>query len=345
MKLWVVVTGAIAVLLTGIMFWKAGWNLPPVEATQTGYRGTGMVQYKDPQRQAALIAANVPPPPPYEADATGPRAIEAHPGLQVLGDLSEDQLVRLMASITEWVSPEQGCAYCHNVENMADRSLYTHKVATRMLQMTRTINSQWTSHVANTGVTCYTCHQGKPVPANVWFKTVGPGELAGGQSGWMGFRNGQNIVSVNTGLTSLPYDSLSEYLLNNRNARITSNTALPTGNKAGTMDAEHTYAFMNYMSTSVGANCVVCHNSRAFNSWDESPPQRVTAWHGIQMARALNVDYLVPLTSVFPPHRLGPTGDVAKVGCATCHNGLQKPLNGVSMLKDYLAELGGGRKP
>jgi photosynthetic reaction center cytochrome c subunit len=40
------------------------------------------------------------------------------------------------------------------------------------------------------------------------------------------------------------------------------------------------------------------------------------------------VDYLVPLTPVFPPHRLGPTGDVAKVGCATCHNGLQKPLNG-----------------
>ncbi len=26
--------------------------------------------------------------------------------------------------------------------------------------------------------------------------------------------------------------------------------------------------------------------------------------------------------------------------CATCHQGVNKPLNGVSMLKDYLTELG-----
>jgi len=43
----------------------------------------------------------------------------------------------------------------------------------------------------------------------------------------------------------------------------------------------------------------------------------------------------VPLTSTFPAHRLGVLGDVAKVNCATCHQGLFKPLYGASMAKDY----------
>jgi photosynthetic reaction center cytochrome c subunit len=38
---------------------------------------------------------------------------------------------------------------------------------------------------------------------------------------------------------------------------------------------------------------------------------------------------------LFPPHRLGPTGDVAKANCGTCHQGAYKPLYGVSMLSDY----------
>jgi photosynthetic reaction center cytochrome c subunit len=59
------------------------------------------------------------------------------------------------------------------------------------------------------------------------------------------------------------------------------------------------------------------------------------------MVRAINNDYLVPLTSTFPSHRLGVLGDVAKVSCATCHQGLFKPLYGVSMAKDY-PELQGG---
>jgi hypothetical protein len=44
------------------------------------------------------------------------------------------------------------------------------------------------------------------------------------------------------------------------------------------------------------------------------------------MSRQLNVDYLVPLTAVFPANRLGPKGDVAKVACGTCHQGVNKPL-------------------
>ena len=97
---------------------------------------------------------------------------------------------------------------------------------------------------------------------------------------------------------------------------------------------------MVYMSESLGVNCTFCHNSRAFSNWAQSTPQRVTAWHGIQMARDLNASYLDPLSSVFPAYRLGPNHDSAKVGCATCHQGVNKPLYGVSMAKDY-PELGG----
>jgi photosynthetic reaction center cytochrome c subunit len=60
------------------------------------------------------------------------------------------------------------------------------------------------------------------------------------------------------------------------------------------------------------------------------------------MVRDLNVNYLQPLTPTYPQNRLGPLGDAAKANCATCHQGLSKPLAGVSMLKDYpaLAALG-----
>ena len=53
------------------------------------------------------------------------------------------------------------------------------------------------------------------------------------------------------------------------------------------------------------------------------------------MARELNKGYMVPLTDTFPEHRKGELGDVAKVNCATCHQGAYKPLNGAKMLKDY----------
>jgi hypothetical protein len=53
------------------------------------------------------------------------------------------------------------------------------------------------------------------------------------------------------------------------------------------------------------------------------------------MARDLNNDYLEPLTKTFPASRLGPLGDVAKVNCATCHQGAYKPLYGAPMAKNY----------
>jgi photosynthetic reaction center cytochrome c subunit len=44
---------------------------------------------------------------------------------------------------------------------------------------------------------------------------------------------------------------------------------------------------------------------------------------------------MVPLTEVFPVHRKGPLGDVAKVNCETCHQGAYKPYFGQSMAKAY----------
>ena len=92
---------------------------------------------------------------------------------------------------------------------------------------------------------------------------------------------------------------------------------------------------MIHMSEGLGVNCTFCHNTRAFSQWPQSPPQRAVAWHGIQMARDLNTAWLDPLLSVFPPARLGPTGDGPKLNCATCHQGAYKPLYGADILQGH----------
>jgi photosynthetic reaction center cytochrome c subunit len=101
---------------------------------------------------------------------------------------------------------------------------------------------------------------------------------------------------------------------------------------------------MMHVSDSLGVNCTHCHNTRSFMPWEASSPARVTAWHAIRMVRELNETYLEPLGDVVPANRKGPLGDPYKVNCATCHQGLAKPLQGVSLLKDYpeLRGPGGG---
>jgi photosynthetic reaction center cytochrome c subunit len=263
----------------------------------------------------------------------GPKAKDVYQNVQVLGDLSVGEFARHMAAITQWVSPQEGCGYCHNLANLADDSRYTKVVARRMLQMTQHINADWKNHVGDTGVTCYTCHRGNPVPAQVWFA---PADRKYAANSVMGNLAGQNLASPAVTLSSLPFDPFTPYLLEDKPIRVNGNQALKfTGtaaNLASTKQAEHTYSLMIHMSDSLGVNCTFCHNTRNFQSWDESPPQRVTAWHGIRMARNLNNDYVVPLTSSFPPERLGPKGDVAKVNCSTCHQGAWKPLYGAKMV-------------
>jgi photosynthetic reaction center cytochrome c subunit len=229
------------------------------------------------------------------------------------------------------VAPTEGCAYCHNPANLAEDGKYTKVVARRMIEMTQHINSGWKNHVAETGVTCYTCHRGKPVPEKIWFKE--PPQANGAD--FIGGRAGQNLAATSVGLSSLPSDPFTPFLLGNLDIRVNGDTALPSGNRHSIKQAEWTYGLMTHMSSALGVNCTYCHNTQSFQNWENSPPQRTTAWHGIRMARDLNLTYMEPLTEVFPAHRKGPLGDVAKLNCATCHQGAYKPLNGAPMLKDY----------
>jgi photosynthetic reaction center cytochrome c subunit len=255
--------------------------------------------------------------------------------VKVLGELSVGEFARNMVSITQWVAPKEGCTYCHNAANFADDAKYTKVVARRMLQMTQHVNADWKSHVGATGVTCYTCHRGNPVPNQVWFAPAdrrSTGAL-------LGDLEGQNQPSPSVAYSSLPFDPLTPYLLEAKPIRVNGTEALAmTGsaaNRSSTKQAEFTYALMMHFSQSLGVNCTYCHNGQAFQSWEVSPPTRSTAWYGIRMARDLNNDYMTPLTATFPANRLGPKGDVAKVACGTCHQGAFKPLYGAEMAKHH----------
>ena len=318
----VVGLGAIPMLLT--------FERPSPISQQGGFRGTGMDQIANPRLQAALVAANKVPGYLPQLPPLGPKASATYKNVQVLGNLSVGQFTRTMASITQWVAPTQGCNYCHNPDNMADDSKYTKIVARRMLQMTQNINQNWTQHVAQTGVTCYTCHRGNNIPLNVWNTPAPPKAM-----GFADTQTGKNAPSKAADLSSLPSDPFTPFLEGDANIRVNSTTALPTGDKSTIKQTDWTYALMTHISNALGVNCTYCHNTRSFSSWAQSPPQRVTAWYGIRMVRDVNVAYLDPLASVFPDNRKGTMGDTAKVNCATCHQGVYKPLFGVSMAKDF----------
>ncbi len=309
----------------------AGCERPPVDVVQHGFRGTGMELVYNPRTLAEQALINTAPEALPAADSSGPRAGQVYKNVKVLGNLSVGEFTRVMVAMTQWVAPEQGCAYCHNVQNFADDSLYTKVVARRMTEMTQHLNAAWKNHVADTGVTCYTCHRGQPVPNQIWFA---PKEVTMAK-GMLGNRNGQNEPVAAVGMTSLPKDPFTAYFVKDTPIRQIAKTALPTGNQSSTQQTEATYGLMIHMSDSLGVNCTFCHNSRSFGSWETSPPQRVNAYHGIRMVRELNNEFIVPLSPVFPTNRLGPTGDVAKVNCATCHMGAYKPLYGESMAKNH----------
>jgi photosynthetic reaction center cytochrome c subunit len=323
----------VAMILVGAAL-LSGCERPPIDTVQTGFRGTGMELVYNPRTLEKTESLHQAPAALDPADKSGPRARQVYQNVKVLGDLSVGEFTRVMVSMTQWIAPEQGCGYCHNLQNFADDSMYTKVVARRMTQMTQHLNASWKNHVADTGVTCYTCHRGQGVPNQVWF-APDDSKLA---KGMLGQRNGQNEPAGSVGGSSLPKDPFTAYLQKDTPIRQISQTALPQGiNSTGssTQMTEATYGLMMHMSTGLGVNCAFCHNSRNFSDWKQSPPQRVTAYHGIRMVRELNNEFITPLTSTFPRNRLGPKGDVAKVNCATCHQGAYKPLYGEPMAKLY----------
>ena len=308
-----------------------GMEHPPIVGVQRGFRGTAMDQIYNPRTINALAAQVKVPKSLPPASPVGVRAAVAYKNVQVLKNLSVGQFTRLMVSLTNWVAPKQGCAYCHNVANMAWDGLYTKVVARRMIQMTQNINQNWQSHVQNVGVTCYTCHGGNPVPKNIWFNS--PAQMA-----TMGVAETQTAMAHPAGVvndSSLPYDPFTPYLEQAVDIRVQGTTALPTSNLSSIKMAEGTYALMIHFGQALGVNCTYCHNTRSFGDWSTSSPARVNAWYGIRMVRDINNAYMDSLHDVFPVYRKGVLGDNAKVNCATCHQGLFKPLYGVSMVQTF----------
>ncbi|CAH2601047.1 Photosynthetic reaction center cytochrome c subunit [Rhodovastum atsumiense] len=312
---------------------------PPVDVVQRGFRGLGMNQLFHPATVAKAVPNNTVPPALIQVPAIGGKAGDVYKNVQVLKDLPVAQFTRLMAAVTDWVAPQQGCTYCHvDANNLASDDIYTKVVSRRMFQMTIDINKNYKNHVAATGpegangVTCYTCHRGQPIPANIWFTDPASQTV---NIGGLGDRAGKNIASPAAGYTSLPTDPFTPFLLKADSLRVETPDPLPIGYPATIKNTEWTYGFMFHLSAALGVNCTYCHNSRQFADWSQSTPQRVTAFQGIAMTRALNVNYLAPLQNVFPASRLGPGGDSPKVNCATCHQGTYKPLYGANMVKDY----------
>lgn len=324
-----------AVLIGGAAITLTGCELGMKKAQQTGYRGTGGAQVIATKR---LVAQPI-PAPPFELPADGgPTAGETYENVQVLKGVSAERFNYLMASMNNWIAPTEGdpnkvgCNYCHNPENMASDEKYTKVVARRMLQMTMNINGNWSTHVKGTGVTCWTCHRGNAVPTYKWATAEGPSP----STRTMGNKHGQNTAMASTAYASLPNDPFTPYLMNGQNIRVAGDTPLRTGKPGASIkQTEQTYALMNHMSSALNVNCTFCHNTDSFRSWANSRPQRAVAWYGIRMVRDANAAYIAPLASVFPANRKGPHGDPYKINCSTCHQGLNKPLGGVSMLKDY----------
>lgn len=305
------------------------------ESVQAGLRGSSAIQLYKPSQLNELVEINrIPDPEPSDPyDPSFPMATEVHQNVKVLTDLNALEFARLMNAITAWVAPEQGCAYCHDTQDLASDQKFTKLVSREMLTMTRAINTNWQSHVVQTGVTCWTCHRGEAIPSDIWFKTPDPETPSAGVTGWKG---GQNVAGVLiNGNSALPFDPLTPFLDQANSIAVQGTEALPYGNRQSIKQAEWTYSLMMYMSKSLGVNCTYCHHTRAMGEWDQSTPQRVTAWHGIRLVRDLNESFLNPLKPLYPPDRLGPEGDAPKAACATCHKGTYKPLFGETMLDDY----------
>ncbi|MEP1522871.1 photosynthetic reaction center cytochrome PufC [Ascidiaceihabitans sp.] len=340
---------AIAVGAVGSAIFAAAlivtWGNPAqTSSMQTGPRGTGM---SVPEFNVALAKADPDianfdtADEPWIPEGDEDLAKDIYQNVQVLGDLTEDNFNRVMAAMTQWIAPEEGCAYCHgdaDLEDYGNDDLYTKVVSRRMIEMTQAINEEWDGHVnANkeVGVTCYTCHRGEHVPSNIWFR-INP--VNAKTAGWSANQNRATSLSQST---SLPSDALEKYLLEEETIAVHSLESREAGvpgqdDYASIQDTERTYSLMNYFANSLGVNCVFCHNSRAFYDGGQVTPQWGTASLGILMVQEINNDYLVPLKDTYPANRLGPIyADAPKAACKTCHKGYQQPLQGLNVIENY----------
>ncbi|MET4101645.1 photosynthetic reaction center cytochrome c subunit [Roseovarius sp. MBR-78] len=303
------------------------------DSLQTGPRGTGMSrpEFKadlarpDPGIEGFLASTSAPVVPQGGEETAGAARENVPPGLE---DLTVENYDRLLAAMREWT----GIPDLFN-----DMASYQTSVGYVMIGMTQNLNENWDGHVnANkqVGVTCYTCHQGKPVPSGIWFD---PGQVSETMAGWGAVQNRATPVSQ---YTSLPSSALMAYLVEGEPVNVHSLESRVAGvpgkdDYASIQKAEQTYSLMNYFANSLGVNCVLCHNSRAFYDPAQVTPQWGTALLGRQMVNELNNTYIMPAGALLPETRLGPNGDVPKAGCTTCHKGYQQPLQGTNVIGDW----------
>ena len=331
--------GGVLVAAVAVTYFDDGPYL--VEDVQTGPPGIGMAVVYRPGDQIDPSVEDYYTEAPYVPEAGEALAGEVYENVQVLGDLTVDNFNRLMNAMTQWVSPDQGCGYCHSQANegiYAPDNVYTKVVSRRMIQMTQYLNDEWSAHVnANqeVGVNCYTCHRGENVPSDIWFR-IDP--VVNTMEGW---GEVQNRVSAQSQYTSLPSDALYRYLYEDEEILVHDLESRveewPDDPDAATwQDTERTFSLMNYYANSLGVNCVFCHNSRAFHDASQYTPQWATAQLGTDMVRETNQVYLETLRDVYPPIRLGPVyADAPKAACRTCHKGYNKPMNGLNVIADW----------
>lgn len=320
------------------------WGQPfATTSMQTGPRGIGM---SVPEFSAQVVKADPTiedyyTEEPYVPEGGEDLAKDIYENVQVLGDLTEDNFNRLMNAITQWVAPEEGCAYCHGDEGeFAHDDLYTKVVSRRMIEMTQNINDSWDGHVngvAEVGVNCYTCHRGQNVPSDIWFNITPVTESTGS---WASVQNRATSLSQST---SLPSSALEVYLtdpdsyvnVHDLESRVAGVPGMDEDVHT-IQKTEMTYSLMNYFANSLGVNCVFCHNSRAFYDPEQFTPQWSLAQLGRQMVIEMNAEYLIPLKDTYPENRLGPIyGDAPKAACRTCHKGYQRPMQGLNVIADW----------
>ena len=318
------------------------WHRPGFPEQQTAFRGQNNVQFYT-RAETAPINAVVPAVLPAAAEG-GPKATDVYKNVKVLTDVNAAEFMRLQQALTNWVSPSQGCGFCHNTQNWASDEKRTKLIARRMLEMTRYINAAWAGHVNPTGVTCYTCHRGQPVPAEVWWPRVLPKErpLIDKSEPW---REGAPTVT-----RFFPNAGFDEYYLQDNPVAVVSKTALRSNDVSANVVAARIYEMMMQMSLQIGVNCGYCHASRAFQDWNQSTPMRWVGYYSLRLIRDLNRNYLLPLAQVIPQQRelvhptpvpvipaneRGQQPGNALLTCETCHYRLPNPMNGVNMVRDY----------
>jgi len=332
----------VAVAAAAFIVWVPDWTHPPVGGVQIAPPPASMVQFSRghiPEPVSLHAPAALP-----EVPASGASAASVYRNVKVLADVDAAEFMRLQRAMTQWVAPAQGCAFCHEGEDYASDAKPTKTAARLMLRMVRHINADWGQHVGRTGVTCYTCHRGAPIPAETWFPSVpNPGKpWVAKQENWR--------ESAETVRKFFPDAGWQLYLLEDTPISVQSTSALRGDTVAAQIVAKRVYEMMMQMSDGIGVNCGYCHNSRAFEDWSQSTPYRWSGFYGIRMTRDLNRNYLLALQEILPQtrERLNATrlpviparesglqnGD-GLVVCATCHYGQPRPLSGAALANTY----------